>query len=148
MKSKNEKKRIWRLQARESSEYTREPDDDGWDCGDKNIELSCEAMHFTDEKTVGGFDFHCIDDWDESFPKPNFDIHKPPKKVYVVISRYTSGSTFGHTSGKFCVEGIFTRQSQAESFEKNNQETFKKKHSDYFGGFQYSQIESLPLFVD
>lgn len=140
-------KREWRLQAHESVERTREPQKDGWDNGDFNTEIDCIAVHFIDKNARGGMDYHCIDAWSDNFPLPNIDIDNPPKNVYVVISRYSTGSTFGHHSGLFSVEGIFDRDSEAEEFEKNNQQAFKKKHSGYFGGFQYSQIEHLPLYV-
>ncbi len=72
-----------------------------------------------------------------------FEVDKKlGKTCFLLVARYSSGDTFGRTSGHFDFLGLFATKKEAEEVILN---TDKSQWSDYFGGFQFFEITELQV---
>ena len=65
--------------------------------------------------------------------------------LHLVVARYTTGSTFGRTQGRWAIEGAFESYLDAQKFANKNKKRFADKHYDYFGGLEYVEVVSVPF---
>ena len=66
--------------------------------------------------------------------------------VYLVVVRYTSGGTFGHTRGHYRVVAAFNEHATASTWRQVNYDKYKKDYSGYFDDSLDSlEVESVRI---
>jgi hypothetical protein len=93
-------------------EYTtREPEDDGWDCGDTDATYEGCEVYLGEASGRGWHDVYT-----QTVRVP-FKV-EPGQTVYPVVVRYGTGSTFGHRGGCVTVTGVWETYEDAHQAEE------------------------------
>lgn len=122
MKSKIKKEPIRIYLEYKTSVSGGEPEDpsDRWTCHSDTVkEVSFIKLYRSQPKDV--FFYNSIEIEDESFLKENH--------LYLAVVRYSTGNTFGRSTGEHEVVGLFKTEKDAEEFLK--EETKPSKKGDY-----------------
>lgn len=114
----------------ERTVYTREIDqEDSWDQGETYTEVNLLGV-YTDKESK------YANSW-ETF---EFDGYVP-SEVYIVWVRYSTGSTFGHESGRMLVLGAYETEEEAIAEVKLVNSGKHPKHYTWDGYFE--KLESV-----
>ena len=70
------------------------------------------------------------------------------KRIYLVIVRYSTGDTFGHTNGAWCIEGAYLTDLEAINVRDSiNNDSYKGKYPDWKGYFERLESAGVESFI-